>query len=89
MGIFTWADGSTYESFWRKGRRHGLGVFRPPPPLESRRGAAATERHASPSPPAGGAPWSAACLCEASVAFPGAMPRPRRAQVGSQGMSVL
>ena len=55
VGIFTWADGSTYESFWRSGRRHGLGVFRPPPPLESRRAAATAERHASPSPPAGGA----------------------------------
>ena len=82
MGIFTWADGSTYESFWRSGRRHGLGVFRPPPPLESRRAAATADRHASPSPPAGGAALIVDCLMSVSVALPGAMPRPGRAEVG-------
>lgn len=53
MGIFTWADGSTYESFWRAGRRHGLGVYRPPPPPENRRASAQPERHASPPPGSG------------------------------------
>lgn len=53
VGIFTWADGSTYESFWRAGRRHGLGVYRPPPPPENRRASAQPERHASPPPGSG------------------------------------
>lgn len=29
IGIKTYADGSVYEGFWRAGRKHGIGVFRP------------------------------------------------------------
>lgn len=29
MGVFTFRDGSTYSGFWRAGKKHGVGVFRP------------------------------------------------------------
>lgn len=29
IGIKTYVDGSMYDGFWRKGKKHGLGVFRP------------------------------------------------------------
>lgn len=29
MGMFTWADGTTYEGFWRGGQKHGIGLYRP------------------------------------------------------------
>ena len=31
IGIKTYADGSMYDGFWRAGKKHGLGVFRPAP----------------------------------------------------------
>jgi hypothetical protein len=30
LGVFTFRDGSTYEGLWQQGRKHGVGVFRPP-----------------------------------------------------------
>lgn len=35
MGMFTFRDGSTYEGFWRKGKKHGVGIFRPAAALPS------------------------------------------------------
>lgn len=32
MGVKKYADGSTFEGFWRDGRKHGVGVFRPAEP---------------------------------------------------------
>jgi hypothetical protein len=29
VGVFTFRDGSCYEGFWRRGKKHGCGVFRP------------------------------------------------------------
>lgn len=29
VGMFTFRDGSTYEGFWHKGKKHGVGIFRP------------------------------------------------------------
>ena len=29
MGIFTWADGATYEGHWQHGHKHGIGLYRP------------------------------------------------------------
>lgn len=31
IGIKTYVDGSMYDGFWRSGKKHGLGVFRPAP----------------------------------------------------------
>lgn len=31
IGIKTYADGSMYDGFWKAGKKHGLGVFRPAP----------------------------------------------------------
>jgi hypothetical protein len=31
IGIKTYVDGSMYDGFWRAGKKHGLGVFRPAP----------------------------------------------------------
>ena len=28
IGIFTWADGSTYNGFWQGGLKAGVGVYR-------------------------------------------------------------
>jgi hypothetical protein len=38
--VFTFRDGSTYEGLWQKGRKHGIGVFRPPAGAGRPRGAA-------------------------------------------------
>jgi hypothetical protein len=27
--MFTFRDGSTYEGFWHRGKKHGVGIFRP------------------------------------------------------------
>jgi hypothetical protein len=35
VGMFTFRDGSTYEGFWRKGKKHGVGIFRPAAALPS------------------------------------------------------
>lgn len=37
IGIKTYADGSMYDGFWRAGKKHGLGVFRPAPEETSSR----------------------------------------------------
>jgi hypothetical protein len=29
IGVKTYSDGSMYDGFWRSGRKHGIGVFRP------------------------------------------------------------
>lgn len=31
IGIKTYVDGSMYDGFWKSGKKHGLGVFRPAP----------------------------------------------------------
>jgi hypothetical protein len=51
IGIKTYADGSMYDGFWRAGKKHGLGVFRPAPPED----VSSSRRHSSgwqPGPPA-------------------------------------
>ncbi len=30
IGVKTYSDGSMYDGFWKAGRKHGIGVFRPP-----------------------------------------------------------
>lgn len=40
VGMFTFRDGSTYEGFWHKGKKHGVGLFRPAPALRSSTGTA-------------------------------------------------
>jgi hypothetical protein len=32
VGVFTFCDGSTYEGWWRRGKKHGLGIFTPAQP---------------------------------------------------------
>lgn len=29
VGVKKYADGATFEGFWRDGKKHGIGVFRP------------------------------------------------------------
>lgn len=29
IGVMHYADGSVYDGLWRRGRRHGVGIFRP------------------------------------------------------------
>lgn len=29
VGMFTFRDGSTFEGFWHRGKKHGVGIFRP------------------------------------------------------------
>lgn len=29
LGIFTWADNTTYEGHWQAGQKHGMGLYRP------------------------------------------------------------
>lgn len=42
VGMKLYADGSSFNGFWRDGKKHGVGVFRPPRP----------ETAAKPPPPA-------------------------------------
>ena len=36
LGVFTFKDGSTYDGFWKRGKKHGIGVLRPAPAIEPR-----------------------------------------------------
>lgn len=36
IGVFRFADGATYEGFWKGGRKVGIGVFYPAPPPSGR-----------------------------------------------------
>jgi hypothetical protein len=66
LGVFTFRDGSTYEGLWQQGRKHGVGVFRPPAGPDavaaSAAAAAAAQRRATssqqqlPSVPSGSTP---------------------------------
>lgn len=29
IGVKRYADGSTFDGFWKEGKKHGVGVFRP------------------------------------------------------------
>ena len=46
IGIFTWADGSTYNGFWQGGLKAGVGVYRPAS-TENKRATTPSERHAT------------------------------------------
>ena len=46
IGIFTWADGSTYNGFWCGGLKQGVGVYRPAS-TDNKRATAPAERHAT------------------------------------------
>ena len=46
IGIFTWADGSTYNGFWRGGLKAGVGVYRPAS-TENKRATTPSERHST------------------------------------------
>jgi 1-phosphatidylinositol-4-phosphate 5-kinase len=35
VGMFTFRDGSTYEGFWHRGKKHGVGIFRPAAAVQS------------------------------------------------------
>ena len=58
IGIFTWADGSTYNGFWAGGAKSGIGVYRPAA-TENKRATTPAERHAT--HPAG------VCCCHAQI----------------------
>ncbi len=30
IGVKRYVDGSTFDGFWKDGKKHGIGVFRPP-----------------------------------------------------------
>ena len=62
IGIFTWADGATYNGFWAAGAKQGVGVYRPAQTPENKRATTPLERHTT--QPAGvdeSLPWPA-CL---------------------------
>ena len=46
IGIFTWADGSTYNGFWQGGLKAGVGVYRPAS-TDNKRATTPSERHAT------------------------------------------
>jgi hypothetical protein len=45
IGIFTWADGATYNGFWAGGAKQGVGVYRPAGSPENKRATTPLERH--------------------------------------------
>ena len=45
IGIFTWADGATYNGFWASGAKQGVGVYRPAGSPENKRATTPLERH--------------------------------------------
>ena len=65
IGIFTWADGATYNGFWAGGAKAGVGVYRPAQTPENKRATTPMERHttqpagADDHSPASGHPISA------------------------------